>query len=114
MLRLGFACVWDRPPEATWSHTPWMLRENLRALCDVEDVDLTFPELARQALRLAYARPSGGRLRSMWTHERPARFINERRLAKATRSLDFDALLQIGDIGVVSAPYYVIGDLSND
>lgn len=114
MLRLGFACVWERRPEATWSRTPWMLREALRELCQVKDIDLTFPELPRQILRLAYARRRKGRVVSSWGHGAPAYAFNETRLSRADRSLDVDVVLEIHDIGATRSPFFILQDLSYD
>jgi glycosyltransferase involved in cell wall biosynthesis len=114
MLKLGFACVWDRPPEGTWSHTPWNLRQGLRQFCDVPDIDLTFPGLPRKALRLAYARRRNGHFHSLWEFGALAKYINEERLSRADQSLEVDAVLQIGDIGATRSPFFIYQDLSYD
>ena len=114
MLRLGFACGWERPPEATWSHIPWQLRAGLRDACEVKDIDLTFPELPRMALRLAHARRRNERIVSLWQHGTPAQIINETRLSRAERLLDVDAVLEIGDIGATRSPFFILQDLSYD
>jgi glycosyltransferase involved in cell wall biosynthesis len=114
MLRLGFACEWHRPPESTWSRTPWSLRAGLREVCEVKDIDLTFPRLPRQGLRLAYARPRDGHIVSLWSHGTLAQRINERRLSQAERSLEVDAVLEIGDIGATRSKFFIMQDLSYD
>jgi glycosyltransferase involved in cell wall biosynthesis len=114
MLQLGFVCEWERRPEATWSHTPWMLRASLREICEVRDIDLTFPELPRKVLRLAYARRRNGRISSLWKHGIPAQSINAIRLSRTDRSIDVDAVLEIGDIGATRSPFFILQDLSYD
>ena len=114
MPRLGYACEWERPPEATWSHAAWKLRASLREICEVEDIDLSFPELPGKALHLAYARRRNGRIVSLWEHGTPALRINEIRLSRADRSLDVDAVLEVGGIGATRSPFFILGDLSYD
>lgn len=114
MLKLGFSCVWDRPPQGTWSHTPWNLRAALMETCAVTDIDLTFPAALRQVLRLAYARPRNGRLTSTWGNAIPTKYINGRRLAHAARMADVDAVLEIGDLGATELPFFIYQDLSLD
>ncbi|SOD70297.1 glycosyl transferase family 1 [Jatrophihabitans sp. GAS493] len=118
MLRVGFACAWDPQPEATWSHTPWQLREGMRSECDIVDIDLTYPEPARLALKAAYARRRDGKLVSLWKHTRPARLLNSSRLTRADeanrQSRPLDAILQIGDLGPTRTPYFFLQDLSYD
>lgn len=114
MLKLGFSCVWDRPPQATWSHTPWNLRAALRDTCEVTDIDLTFPKVLGQVLRACYARPVNGRLTSNWGSAMPAKYINARRLTRTARRADVDAVLEIGDIGVTESPFFTYQDLTLD
>lgn len=114
MLKLGFSCVWDRPPQGTWSYTPWHLRAALRETCEVTDIDLTFPKALGQALRLCYARPGNGRLNSNWGNALPTKYISGRRLARAARAADVDAVIEIGDIGTTELPFFVYQDLTLD
>jgi glycosyltransferase involved in cell wall biosynthesis len=114
MAAIGFACVWDRPPEATWSHTPWQLREALRRCSNVVDIDLTYPSGVRSVLRLAHARRADGRIVSQWKHGRAAQTITTTRLRQASRNARVDAVVEIGDLGSTAAPFYVVQDLSYD
>lgn len=118
-MRLGFACMWDRPPEPTWSHTPWQLRAALRELGParvvVVDLDLTVPRWIAQPLRLACARRRDGRWVSMWRHSRGARWYTERALRRAVSRSPCDAVLEIGDLGHVEGiPYFLLQDFSFD
>jgi len=91
-----------------------MLRASLREICEVRDIDLTFPELPRKVLRLAYARRRNGRIGSLWKHGIPAQSINAIRLSRTDRSIDVDAVLEIGDIGATRSPFFILQDLSYD
>lgn len=115
MASLGFACAWDRPPQATWSHTPWQLRSALRRVTTVTDIDLSYPRSVALPLKAAYARRRDGKWVSMWKHSTAARRFTERRLRRKAAATDLTALIQIGDLGhVPSVPYYILQDLSYD
>lgn len=126
MPTLGFACAWDRPPEPTWSYTPWQLRAALRRLAAepdggqsapfaVADVDLSYPPSVALALKAANARRRDGHWVSMWKHSRAARLFVERRLRGHPALSGCDVLLEIGDLArVPDVPYMVLQDLSYD
>ena len=113
-MRLGFACAWDSPPETTWSHTPWNLRAALRDRTDVVDLGVTYPPALRTALKAACARRSDRRWVSMWRHSRAARAYGAATLRSALRRYPVDAVLQIQDLAVIDAPYFLYQDLSYD
>src|SRR5690606_7570449 len=102
--RLGFACAWGRQARATWSGTPWHLREALAPHVDVRDVGVRTPWLVQAGLR-----GIGG---PMWRHSRAWERYTERRLRRGIAGVDCDAVLEIQDLGQVSVPFYVLQDLS--
>lgn len=113
-MRLGFACAWDSPPETTWSHTPWNLRAALREQADVVDLGIVYPPALRAGLKAACARRSDGRWVSMWRHSRAARGYGQRSLRSALGRHPVDAVLQVQDLAVLDAPYFLYQDLSYD
>jgi glycosyltransferase involved in cell wall biosynthesis len=113
-MRLGFACAWDSPPEATWSHTPWSLRNALRARTDVVDVSAGIPQLVRLPLKALHARRSGGRWVSLWKHSSLAIRCRERAMLRREDTRQCDVVLQIQDLAVLDTPYLVFQDLSYD
>lgn len=63
---------------------------------------------------MAYARRQHGRLSSNWAYARSTKRLNEIRLCRAEESLEIDAILEIGDIGATSSPFFIFQDLSYD
>jgi glycosyltransferase involved in cell wall biosynthesis len=113
-VRLGFACVWDPDAPRTWSHTPWNLREALRARTEVADLGVQLPRPARLGLQLAHARRSGGRLVSPWKHSTAFNAIARTVLAGSARRTAVDAVLEVQDLAVLDVPFFVYQDLSYD
>jgi glycosyltransferase involved in cell wall biosynthesis len=108
---LGFACVWDRPPEPTWSHIPWHLRAALASRVPVVDLPAEPGRLAVSALWHAYR----------WTHRGPPDgwrttrlndALTASRVHRGVRRSRPDAVLQIGDLARVRTPYYVYQDMN--
>jgi glycosyltransferase involved in cell wall biosynthesis len=113
-VRLGFACAWDPRPEATWSYTPWRLREALRATTDVVDLGMSYPDAVRLPLKALHARRVNGQWVSMWKHSRLARGYTTRALRHAEQTTPCDVALQIQDLAALRTPYLVFQDLSYD
>lgn len=116
MVRLGYACVWERSREATWSGTPLRLRMALAAHADVDLIDLE-PDPARRwraILRLAGMRPAPGRrgVVSTWRWSRAWAQVTQRDVARAERRAGVDAVLQIGDLAITKTPSWAYQDLS--
>ncbi|HEX8497270.1 MAG TPA: glycosyltransferase family 4 protein [Actinomycetales bacterium] len=114
-LRLGFACHWDESHEATWSGTPWRLREALAARPDqleVVDVGVQLPLPVRKSLRLASVRRHDGQWRSLWRQSAPAQALVERSLRAGARDTRPDVCLQLQDLGTLPVPSMVMQDLS--
>lgn len=117
-MLLGFACAWERPPEPTWSYTPWNLRAALRGSAgsgdEVRDVGVNYPRALRLALKASCARRHGRRWVSMWRHSRAARGYGAAVLRRAARRDGCDLVLQVQDLAVVDRPYLLVQDLSYD
>ncbi len=110
--RLGFACHWGPDPQATWSGTPWRLRQALEERVEVLDLDVTPGAAATVALKGAAVRRGEGRWVSPWKHSSAGLRAQERALRKQLRAHTCDAVVQIGDLGVVDDPYLLVQDLS--
>ncbi|GAA1270707.1 hypothetical protein Psi02_21080 [Planotetraspora silvatica] len=111
---IGFACAWDRPPEGTWSHTPWNLRGALRERTEVADLGLTWTTLSRSALRVLGAYRRDGRWRTNWTHRPVTMALTATKLRAAERRLKPDVTLQIGDLALLKGPFMLYQDVSFD
>jgi glycosyltransferase involved in cell wall biosynthesis len=113
--RLGYACVWDPDAPRTWSHTPWNLREALRARTEVVDLGVQLGRPARLALQLAHARRgAGGKLVSPWKHSNAFNAIAQATLTASTRRARVDAVLEIQDLAILEVPFFVYQDMSYD
>lgn len=114
-MRVGFACLWDRDPRRTWSHTPWYLREAMRPRCEIVDLGVQPRDLERVLLKAASLRRRNGTWTTMWKHGRVSRALGERRLRSSTRASSVDVVLQVQDLGVVpDVPFAVYQDFSYD
>lgn len=114
-IRLGFACLWDDPPESTWSYTPWNLRKVLSTRMPVVDVSPQLGPVTRAGLKILGAHRSEGRWTTSWGSHPATVAITERRLARAVHAADPDVVLQIGDIGdLPGTPFLLYQDLSWD
>jgi glycosyltransferase involved in cell wall biosynthesis len=111
-VRLGFACVWDRPPEPTWSHTPWHLRAALAARVPVVDLPAERSPLAVSALWHAYAWTHRGRPADGWQATRLNDALTAARVRRGVRRARPDAVLEIGDLARLDVPYYVYQDMN--
>lgn len=111
---LGFACAWDRPPEGTWSHTPWNLRGALRERTEVVDLGLTWSLPVRSALRALGAHRDNGRWGSHWKHHPVTMALAGRQLRAAERRSRPDVTIQIGDLARLAGPFLLYQDSSFD
>lgn len=111
-VRIGFACHWTEPRRATWSGTPWHLREALAARAVVEDLPVNPPRVVEQALRVAGVRRTATGWRSTWRHSRLTRGVVSRRLRDAASRRSPDLVLEVQDLGVTDVPFAVVQDLS--
>ena len=113
MKRIGFACAWDKAPEVTWSGIPYNLREALRRYTSVVDLGLERSEVPT-LLRYMYTRYRRGRLLSTYKWSTTYDRIVQKKLSASLRETSVDAVVEIGDLAQLDAPYYVYQDLSYD
>jgi len=113
-LRIGFACAWDDPPQATWSHTPWNLRAALRERTEVTDLGLSWHRSSRLALKLLAAQRHNGKWSSSWKHHPLTQRLTEHKLRGAERAVSPGVVVQIGDLARLESPYLIYQDLSFD
>lgn len=113
--RLGLACAWTADPRATWSGTPWALRESLRRVPggpEIVDVGVAPPRWLRTGLNALSARRHRGRWVAYWPEWSGWRHAAERRIAARVADERCDATLEIADLAVVDRPYFLYQDLA--
>jgi glycosyltransferase involved in cell wall biosynthesis len=113
-VRIGFACLWDRQPEATWSHTPWHLRAAMRRQADISDVGVAPSGLTRDALRVMHARRRDGRLVTVWQQSRITDEYCRRAITAGVTRTGAEAVLEIQDLARLDVPYFILQDMSFD
>jgi glycosyltransferase involved in cell wall biosynthesis len=113
-LRLGFACAWQPDRRATWSGTPWFLREALSRKVVLVDTGIDLPPLACRALQVLHARRHEGRWVSTWRQSAVTDLLYRRQIQRRVRGASVDAVLEIGDLSEVDRPYFFYQDLSYD
>lgn len=110
--RLGFACVWDDPPEPTWSYTAVALRDTLASLVDVCDVGVLPGRLTRRALQVAAVRRTSTGPVSLW---RSSALTDRYVMANLRRNVRRErpgVVLEVLDLGELAVPYVVLRDVS--
>lgn len=105
--------MWTKAPEKMWSGTPWGLRNALRRQTDVVDLGVELPA-TRALLRYAYARRRHGRWGSTWRWSPLWDAAVRRKLQASLRGEPVDAVVEVGDLSRLEAPFYVYQDLSFD
>lgn len=113
-MRIGFACLWDRNPAATWSHIPWHLREAMRRHAEVPDVGVTLSATTRDALRIMHARRRDGRLLTVWQQSRVTDAYCRRAISAGVARTGCQAVLEIQDLAPLDVPFFVFQDMSFD
>jgi len=109
---IGFACHWNRPAPATWSGTPWRLRDALTRVAPVVDLGAELPAPVRAALKVTHVRRTGGAWSSSWRYGRVTRGLVARQVRRATARLRPDVVLEIQDLARTTRPTLVLQDLS--
>ena len=110
--RVGFAAVWDDPPEPTWSYTPWSLLQALQDRLKVVDLGPAPSKPARTALKLVSGRLVDGEAVSLWRSSRVTDRYLERALDRAVAEDWPDVVLQVLDIAPTQVPYVLYQDMS--
>lgn len=119
--RVGFACVWDKIPERSWSYSPCNLLSAMQLRTDTIDIGVHIPRLPRTVLRAIYARRHAGRLTTTWGYARLTdayiAHALRRELSRNPAARRCDAVLTAyrqGDLAVLPVPYFVYADISWD
>jgi len=119
-MKIGFACIWQYPPEKTWSGTPWNLRKALINVPDIDVIDIG-PEFATKyrgslfkCFKALYARRKNGKLISKYGSSQLYHLLCRYSLNKKLKFHPVDVVLEIGDIANVKMPFYLYQDLSYD
>ncbi len=115
---IGFACLWDKIPELTWSTSAWNLRAALRRATDTTDIGVEIPRLTRDILRAVHARRRAGRLTTTWYYSRLTESYVEhalrRGLSQKPGARRCDAVLTIHDLAALPVPYFTYSDITWD
>ncbi len=117
--RIGYAALWEKARERTWSGSAWNLREGLRQASDTVDIGVEFPAVTSTALKALHARYSAGRLTSPWFYSAVTDSFIDRSLRRGLREQSrggaVDAVLLVEFLtATVRAPCYVYADCSWD
>ena len=107
--RIGFACMWEKIPERSWSYSAWDLRAALRLATDTTDIGVHIPPLPRTILRAVHARRRAGRLTTTWNYSRLTdayiAHALRRELSRNPAARGCDAVLTIpGDLAAPACP----------
>lgn len=111
-MKIGFACVWGKVPKETWSHIPWHVREALMRQTEVSDLGIEYRDRVRTFLKYLYVRRRRGHWLTtyQWSPSWDRRV--QERLQKHLSDQPVDAVIEIGDLARLDAPYYVYQDLN--
>jgi len=116
--RIGFACLWDKVPERTWSYSAWNLRAALRLVTETTDIGVQIPRLPRTVLQAVHTRRRAGRLITTWYYSRLAESYVEhalrRELSRDPAARRCDAVLTIHDLAALPVPFFTYSDISYD
>ena len=110
-MRVGFACVWDRVPERSWSGIPWRLRGALERSVDVTDLGVRYSAVQTLLKYTHFTRPGRWRMTTyqwspLWDR------IVQKKLRSSLRKVQVDAVIEIGDLARLDVPYYLYQDLN--
>lgn len=109
---VGFACLWDRDPERTWSSTPWALRDALSQRVPLVDLGAD-PGLAmRVLLRTSAARRTQIGWKTLWRSAWLTDRVVERTLRRQVKRQHPAVALQVLDLAELDCPYFVLRDTS--
>jgi glycosyltransferase involved in cell wall biosynthesis len=116
--RIGFACLWDKIPERTWSYSAWNLRAALRLTTETTDLGVQIPRLPRTVLQALHTRRRAGRLITTWYYSRLTESYVEhalqRELSRDPAARRCDAVLTIHDLAALPVPFFTYSDISYD
>lgn len=112
-MKIGFACLWERVPQRSWSGIPWALRQALRSSAEV--VDLGIEHSAVQDLfKCAHARRWRGEWITTYRWSESWDSVVEKRLQSSLHRTSVDAAIEMGDLARLDVPFYLYQDLNYD
>lgn len=109
---LGFACLWDREPERTWSSTPWALRDALSHRVPLVDLGADPGALTRSLLRSSAARRTDLGWKTLWRSSGLTDRVVERMLRREVARQRPAVALQVLDLAELPVPYFLLRDTS--
>lgn len=109
---LGFACLWDREPERTWSSTPWELRDALSRRVPLVDLGADPGSFTRSVLRTTAARRTELGWKTLWRSSPLTDRVVERMLRREVERQRPAVALQVLDLGELPCPYFLLRDTS--
>lgn len=98
-MDLGFACEWEKDRIKTWSSTPYSLYNALKNIDNINITDINVKNIFSDYQFHSFV------------HSFYRQYL-QIELTKQTFTRKLDAVLQIGDIGIVKPNYYLYQDLS--
>ena len=109
---VGFACLWDRDPERTWSSTPWALRDALSQRLPLVDLGAEPGVVVRSILRSAAARRTPLGWKTLWRSSALTDLVVERTVRHQVARQRPAVALQVLDLVELTCPYFVLRDTS--
>lgn len=109
---LGFACLWDREPERTWSSTPWALRDALSHRLPLVDLGADPGPLTRSVLRSSSARRTALGWKTLWRSSALTDRVVGRQLRREVERQRPAVALQVLDLAELPCPYFLLRDTS--
>lgn len=117
-MRIGFACDWKKNRSKTWSHSALSLFETLKAIPEIEclDVDISIPNYQVYLYGLLNMTVAGGRFRSKFRFSPAYTTRLRKNLLRKTRELaPLDAIIESNGSEVAGdVPCYLYQDASVD
>lgn len=115
---IGYACLWDKIPELTWSRSAWNLRAALQLVADVTDLGVQIPRLTRTILQATHTRFRDRRLITTWYYsplaESYIEHVLRRELSRNRAARGCEAALTIHDLAALPVPFFTYSDISYD
>ncbi|KYC63713.1 glycosyltransferase family 4 protein [Heyndrickxia coagulans] len=108
-MNIGFVCTWDKEKDKTWSGTPMSLYKSLEA---IEGVKVTNIDVQLSKIEWGIVALTQFMRRKNLSFNTLALKLMSRKLNKKLKGAKFDAVIEIGDIGIIKdINYYVYQDL---
>jgi glycosyltransferase involved in cell wall biosynthesis len=116
--KIGFAALWDKVPERTWSGSAWNLLQGLRQAARTTDVGIHMSRISLSTFKALHTRYRYGQLRARWTCSRLSDAYFARTLRRAvdnnSRNGGYDAVVTIDTLADPGVPFFVYFDISWD